>query len=624
MSSNQTNWNVQTAGREWSYKTVNGAQRFEVRSGDHWSGDGVAPKERAEAYVPDIKFTANETYNISFSMMIEPGARNTAAWMTLLQIQSTFDKGEVGHSPPFAIEMAGERMRIVTRADDKAISGASDGGYSRLYNDAQDIVRGQWYDFNIQIQFDPFGNGTLMVTRNGIVLVDYEGALGFNDLVGGYLKEGVYRGEAAETFAVQYKTVAISEVETGPNKVTGTAAADKLVGTAGDDILLGGAGKDVIDGGAGNDIADYRDKTTAIEVVLSGSGDTQVKVGGLIEDTLRNVESVYGGSDADKLTGSQFDNQLFGFGGDDTLKGGEGKDVLNGGDGVDTVDYSYASKAVSITLDANGNAVVKVGGVEEDQLYAIENIIGGGKGDLLVGNAGANFLNGGPGDDILTGGGGADVLEGSGGIDTATYVEKTEGVAVALSNNIVVQLTVGGKPEDRLSNIENIDGGQGNDTLVGDSKANTFRGFGGNDVLSGGLGNDALDGGAGNDRLDGGEGDDVLIGGGGADVLSGGRGNDVFVFFSVEDSTLQAIDKITDFARGDRIDLSKIDANTKAAGDQAFVLASGFTGVAGQLVLTYKDGVSTVSGDVNGDRLADLHFQVNGNITSLVVEGFTL
>jgi Ca2+-binding RTX toxin-like protein len=62
-----------------------------------------------------------------------------------------------------------------------------------------------------------------------------------------------------------------------------------------------------------------------------------------------------------------------------------------------------------------------------------------------------------------------------------------------------------------------VEGGAGNDTIVG--------GFG-DDVIRGGAGNDGLDGNTGNDTLKGADGDDFMSGGAGPDSLEGGDGND--------------------------------------------------------------------------------------------------
>lgn len=145
--------------------------------------------------------------------------------------------------------------------------------------------------------------------------------------------------------------------------------------------------------------------------------------------------------------------------------------------------------------------------------------------------------------------------------------------------------------------IENAIGGRGNDTIVGN-----------------GVGN-MLDGGAGNDRIDGGAGSDRIIGGLGADWLIGGTGKDVFEFYWLAESlpTKTGQDIIADFEIGtDRIDLRGIDANSRLDGNQAFTFVDEFTGVAGQLQWDRGEGRTLlVSGDVNGDRIADFAIQVN-------------
>jgi Ca2+-binding RTX toxin-like protein len=62
-----------------------------------------------------------------------------------------------------------------------------------------------------------------------------------------------------------------------------------------------------------------------------------------------------------------------------------------------------------------------------------------------------------------------------------------------------------------------VDGGGGNDRIVGGD---------GHELLAGGAGKDSIDGGLGNDRLNGHGGNDKLSGGGGADRLFGYAGND--------------------------------------------------------------------------------------------------
>jgi Ca2+-binding RTX toxin-like protein len=64
---------------------------------------------------------------------------------------------------------------------------------------------------------------------------------------------------------------------------------------------------------------------------------------------------------------------------------------------------------------------------------------------------------------------------------------------------------------DTLSGIENVNGGNFNDLLLGDAAANQLEGMAGNDILVGGGGDDTLDGGLGLNQIDGGAGTDTLL-----------------------------------------------------------------------------------------------------------------
>ena len=87
---------------------------------------------------------------------------------------------------------------------------------------------------------------------------------------------------------------------------------------------------------------------------------------------------------------------------------------------------------------------------------------------------------------------------------------------------------------------------------------------------------------------------------------------------------IQAVsrDIITDFINGtDRIDLSAIDANTLAGGNNAFtfigtgVFSGGGAAGAGQLRYSFAGTDTLVEGDVDGDGTADFQIQLTGHHT---------
>lgn len=213
MSLMNLNLRQQNIEAGWSYALMNdGTRRYEVRGGDVLTGDRGTGSERSESYDAS-HLEVGKTYQLTFKFMMEPGATNAASWLLLSQLAPVLDPGEAAHSPPFAMELSGDKLRIVTRDSSAALSTAADIRYVRQYDDSQAMTRGRWYDMKVQVVFGPFGNGMLKVWRDDKLLVDFSGALGFNDVVGPYLKQGVYRSPASQDIAVQFKDLALGVVK---------------------------------------------------------------------------------------------------------------------------------------------------------------------------------------------------------------------------------------------------------------------------------------------------------------------------------------------------------------------------------------------------------------------------
>ena len=90
-------------------------------------------------------------------------------------------------------------------------------------------------------------------------------------------------------------------------------------------------------------------------------------------------------------------------------------------------------------------------------------------------------------------------------------------------------------------------------------------------------------------------------------MLSGGGGADTFVFSSVKHSRADHPDLVVDLEAADVVDLSHIDADVTAKGDQAFHLVSALGGHAGEAALVYDaDADQTrLELDTDGDGAAD-------------------
>jgi len=352
-----------------------------------------------------------------------------------------------------------------------------------------------------------------------------------------------------------------------------------------------------------------------------------------VEDFFGQAVRFFGGNDSDTLMGGAVDDWLDGSMGADTMIGRLGDDtyvVDDAGDvtteaaaqGIDTV-----RATVSHTLQANLDILTLLGSTDLDGTgntiantlngNSGDNTLNGGAGaDTLLGNAGNDTLLGGSHNDLLNGGAGNDTMNGGDQTDTVSYAGAAAAVTVAL---IAGAQATGGSGSDTLSNVENLSGSSHADTLTGDNAVNILTGFNGNDTLDG-LG--------GNDTLLGEIGADTLVGGLGRDLMTGGSSADIFDFNAVNETGITGgtRDQIIDFVQGsDKVDLATIDANTVAAGNQAFafIAAAAFSGVAGQLRSVATATTTIIYGDVNGDAAADFQIQLNTPWT-LTAGDFTL
>ena len=90
--------------------------------------------------------------------------------------------------------------------------------------------------------------------------------------------------------------------------------------------------------------------------------------------------------------------------------------------------------------------------------------------------------------------------------------------------------------------------------------------------MTGTTGNETLIGNGGIDVVEAGAGNDTLVGGADRDWMTGEGGDDVYVYNSISDSKIgDDCDVIWGFSDGnDKIDLSKVDANSLVTGTQGF------------------------------------------------------
>lgn len=258
----------------------------------------------------------------------------------------------------------------------------------------------------------------------------------------------------------------------------------------------------------------------------------------------------------DLVQGANGNDTLVGGYGNDTLAGGAGDDRLEGGNGEDLaiIDLSTATSGQTLRLGGTQSSsmltsqeILLTTSQGTDRLFGIEkiSITGSAQADTISLANIAGTVAGGAGNDVLSYinprdfAGNIGYLEGGEGDDTLIG---DASIAFSAGQNGQVPVVFGGPvaiydlskatPGQQLiyTLIENGNGGYqarvtsdslGTDSLLGIGSL-SVTGSAGNDTIIGGSGMNTLHGGAGDDSLRGGLDIDLLEGGAGNDTLDGG------------------------------------------------------------------------------------------------------
>lgn len=353
----------------------------------------------------------------------------------------------------------------------------------------------------------------------------------------------------------------------------GSDFADILIGDNNLNVLQGRAGADVLNGQGGFDYASYGYDLAPGPVTASLSNPA-INTGEAAGDTYVSIEG---------LIGTRFADVLIGDGASNWLVGGDGADLLNGQGGFDYAAYWTAPTGVIASL---ANPIINTGDAALDSYISIEGLIGSDFNDTLIGNNDTNELFGGPG---------ADFLNGLGGSDYAAYDTAASRVTASLANPAV---NTGDAAGDVYASIENLNGSNFDDLLIGDAGPNRLEGRNGNDTLIGGQGNDILNGEAGHDILIGGLGDDTYIFSHGAD--------NVFDGDTIIENVGEGIDSVYTATSTYTIEANVENVSFIGTGNFTGVgnsLANTLTGGGGNDVLLGGDGNDILIGGSGGDVL---------------------
>jgi Ca2+-binding RTX toxin-like protein len=380
------------------------------------------------------------------------------------------------------------------------------------------------------------------------------------------------------------------------------------LGSGGAGDILTGSGNDTITIGSG--AVQHLSAGDGTNKIVSGSGWIGTITTGSGSDTISlgsgGAEAVSAGSGNNVIsTSTGYVRNITTLGGNDRITiGAAGAQDIAAGDGTNVV--TTTTGWVGTITTGSGSDTIAIGSGGANDIWA-----GNGSNVISTGSAWVNSISTGSGADRITtgsggvglvsGGAGSDTfnvgvlqadksvrLDGGTGTDTADFSAYGSGVTLSLNGITGWQNLPSGYVI--LTGIEKLVGTASNDVLTGSSDASNRN--------------------------------NILVGGGGADILTGLSGADVFQFNAVSDSVVgTGHDTITDFhhLEGDRLDLSRMDANVATTGDQAFSWFDDGQYHANGLWLS--GGV--LHGDVDGIAGADFEIALTG-VTSLSSSDFLL
>jgi Ca2+-binding RTX toxin-like protein len=152
-----------------------------------------------------------------------------------------------------------------------------------------------------------------------------------------------------------------------------------------------------------------------------------------------------------------------------------------------------------------------------------------------------------------------------------------------------------------VSNIQSVRGGQGGNTLTGNSQGNILVGGAGSNVIQGGNGRSILIGGTGTDQVTGGSADDIVIAG----TVTYATNGDwtalavIFVEWQSADPYLTRINKIKNLGVGPNNQYKLVWGNTVLDNDMAPATLTGGAGTDWFFAKIANGGVLDIITDLN-------------------------
>jgi large repetitive protein len=223
--------------------------QFQLRPNDLWADNASHRSEISGGTV----FAANQTINLSYQFDVLPGFNDTSnnlAWQILGQFHAddnnaTYQAMSEG-SPPLAFHLTGANgqgegdylaVQVLyalpgqTSWTEATPSGNPLNGF--MWVSSTPIVRGQYYDVQVEASFQNNASGFVEIWINGTQVVDYHGPVGYGG--GVYWKEGIYEGWSSnQTITVNYSNTTVTAAPGAPLILTNNVNGNQVMlsGTA--------------------------------------------------------------------------------------------------------------------------------------------------------------------------------------------------------------------------------------------------------------------------------------------------------------------------------------------------------------------------------------------------------
>jgi hypothetical protein len=219
-------YEVETAGKSYSITNPDAQTlRFEVHQGDNWAGGGDgAYCDRSEIQNDTksvttswgAKIPAGTPTTLDYQFMVEANSNgafvNTQnhnnGWFAVGQMHNDDIASGVGTSPPFALQMDGDKLQVVARYVTPGGNPSNSSSALKmltLWTDPNPVRAGVYRAINVRANFSNSSGGYLQVSIDGTQVVNYQGPLGYGQ--GTYWEYGIYRSRAAEIAAVRYRNM---------------------------------------------------------------------------------------------------------------------------------------------------------------------------------------------------------------------------------------------------------------------------------------------------------------------------------------------------------------------------------------------------------------------------------